>query len=200
MNEEQPILHPLVPGARIDGDWFNGTIPANIVAGENTLIDSTACFREYRAKGSVGLRTGRNVTFYRTSIGPKDDALIEIGNDTWIANASLVCNVRIRIGERVFIAGGVTIADSDFHPLTPAARLIDTIAISLAGDPARRPPIEAFPIEIGDDVWIGYNATILKGVVVGAGAVIAPCSVVTSDVPAGCTVAGNPARVVEPNA
>jgi acetyltransferase-like isoleucine patch superfamily enzyme len=96
----------------------------------------------------------------------------------------------------VFVAGGVTIADSDFHPLEPLARLADAIALSPVGDRSRRPPVEPRPVVIGDDVWIGYNATVLKGVRVGDGAVIAPGAVVTRDVPPGVEVAGNPARPV----
>jgi|SRR6516165_9362396 len=193
---ETPPLHLLAPGKRIEGDWFGGSVPENIVAGENTRIDSSACFRPYRAKGPVGLRTGANVTLWGTALAPAEDATIEIGDDSWIANAVLACRVRIKIGNRVFIAGGVTITDSDFHPLSPAARLMDTVAISPAGDRSRRPPIDARPVEIEDDVWIGINATILKGVRISAGAVIAPGAVVTANVPAGCRVAGNPARIV----
>jgi acetyltransferase-like isoleucine patch superfamily enzyme len=54
------------------------------------------------------------------------------------------------------------------------------------------------PVVIEDDVWIGWNATILKGVRVGAGAVVEPGAVVTRDVPPGARVAGNPARRVDP--
>ncbi|MEG3920198.1 hypothetical protein QUA07_13845 [Microcoleus sp. T3_A4] len=90
--------------------------------------------------------------------------------------------------------------DSDFHPITPAARLVDTIALSPIGDHQRRPPIEVLPVVIEDDVWIGYNATILKGVWVGAGAAIAPGALVNRDVAPGTYVAGNPARPVEPEA
>jgi acetyltransferase-like isoleucine patch superfamily enzyme len=197
MTGETPLLHVLTPGARLENDWFHAAIPGNIVAGENTRIDSSACFRFYRAKGPIGLRTGVNVTLWRTSLAPEENAIIEIGDDTWIANASLACSLRIRIGRRVFIAGGVTIADSDFHPLTPAARLEDTVAISPVGDRSRRPPIDIRPVEIEDEVWIGHNATILKGLRISAGAVICPGAVVTADVPAGCTVSGNPARIVD---
>ena len=123
--------------------------------------------------------------------------MIEIGDDTWIANANLACSARISIGKRVFIAGGVTITDSDFYPLAPASRLLDTVAISPLGDRARRPRIDARRVEIDDEVWIGYNATILKGVRVGSGAVIAPGAVVTTSVPPGCLVSGNPASIVD---
>ena len=194
---ETPLLFALVPGVHLEGDWFHGDIPGNILVGENTRIDSAACFRYYRATGRFGLRTGSNVTIWKTNLAPEENAIIEIGDDSWIANASLACSLRITIGKRVFIAGGVTIADSDFHPLTPAGRLWDTVAISPVGDRKRRPPIDAAPVEIDDDVWIGYNATILKGLRISAGAVVAPGAVVTADVPPGCTVAGNPARIVE---
>jgi len=200
MTMETPLLHLLAPGVRLEGDWYGGVIPENIVAGANTRIDSSACFRYYRAKGPVGLRTGSNVTLWRTSVAPEENGIIEIGDNSWIANASLACSFRIRIGQRVFIAGGVAIVDSDFHPLTPASRLLDTIAVSPVGRRSHRPLIEARPVEIEDDVWIGYNAAVLKGVHIGIGAIIAPCAVVTADVPAGSKVSGNPARIMGANA
>jgi len=51
--------------------------------------------------------------------------------------------------------------------------------------------------EIGNDVWIGYEATIMPGVKVGSGAIIASKSVVTADVPAYSVVGGNPAEVIK---
>jgi acetyltransferase-like isoleucine patch superfamily enzyme len=51
---------------------------------------------------------------------------------------------------------------------------------------------------IEDDVWIGPNATLLKGVRIGAGAFIEAGSLVTRDVPAGATVLGNPAQILPP--
>jgi maltose O-acetyltransferase len=189
-------FHPLVPGSELPGDWFRGRIPPNIEVGDNSVIDSSFCFKHYYATGPVGLRVGRNVTLWRTSLAAEAGGLIEIGDDCYLANASLVCSIQITLGARVVVAGGVTIADSDFHPLEPLDRLADAIALSPLGDRSRRPPIEARSVLIGDDVWIGYNATILKGVRVGDGAIIAPGAVVTRDVPAGIEVVGNPARPV----
>jgi acetyltransferase-like isoleucine patch superfamily enzyme len=192
----EEVLHPLVAGAELDGDWFQSRVPTNVEAGEGSVIDSTFCFKHYFAAGPVGLRVGRNVTIWRTSLAVEKNGLIEIGDYCYIANASLVSSSRITIGSHVMIAGGVTIADSDFHPLGPAARVADSIALSPIGNRTRRPRIETRPVVIGNDVWIGYNATVLKGVHIGDGAVVAPGAVVIHNVEGGTLVGGNPARIL----
>jgi acetyltransferase-like isoleucine patch superfamily enzyme len=189
-------LHQLVPGGKIAGDWFAGETPRNIIVGPNCLLDSTFTFKQYFSKAAVGLRLGRDVTLWRTSLATEAQGVIEIGDQCFLANASLVCAERISIGHRVMIAGGVTIVDSDFHPLSVLERVGDTVALSLRGDRHHRPPVTSRPVHIEDDVWIGWNATILKGVRVGAGSVISPGAVVTRDVPPGVEVQGNPARPV----
>jgi len=71
------------------------------------------------------------------------------------------------------------------------------------GDWAAKMPARDYPainkgsIRIGNDVWCGYRSTIMPGVTVESGAIVAACSVVTRDVPAYAMVAGNPARVVK---
>jgi len=190
------LFYELKPGVTLPGDWFSGKIPTNIEVGENTVLDSSFCFKHYFSALPVGFRAGSNCTFWRTSLAAEENALIEIGDHTYIANASLVCSEKISIGSHVLIAGGVTVADSDFHPIMPAARIADTIALSPVGNRSRRPFVSTKPIVIEDDVWIGCNATILKGVRVGAGAIIAPGALVIEDVPPAAEVAGNPARII----
>ncbi len=187
------IMHPLRAGEKIPGDWFNGIIPGNIEAGKNSMVESSFSFKHFFSSLPVALKVGDGVTLYRTSISTEENGYIEIGDQSYITNASLVSAEKILIGKRVFIAGGVTIADADFHPLDPALRLADTIALSPVGDPGKRPQLRSRPVVIEDDVWIGFNATVLKGVHVGAGSVIQPGAVVTQDVPPGAVVAGNPA-------
>ena len=196
MTTQQELLYPLLPGEKIPNDWYPGVIPDNIKVGHNTLVESTFSFKHFFSSLPIALLAGNNVTLWRTAISTEENGLIEIGDECYIANASLVCSERITIGSRVFIAGGVTIADSDFHPLDPALRLADTIALSPIGNSKNRPPMRSKPIIIEDDVWIGFNATILKGVRIGAGAVVQPGALVTDDVPSGVTVAGNPAKPV----
>jgi acetyltransferase-like isoleucine patch superfamily enzyme len=188
---------PIVPGAQIEGDWYPGTIPSNIVVGEECMIDSTFCFKHFFSERDVGLRLGDRVTVWRAALSVEGDGLVEIGDDCYLANASLVCESHIVLGNRVMVSGGATIADSDFHPTAPAARIADTIALAPGGNRRRRPTIAADPVVIEDDVWIGFNAAILKGVRIGRGAVIGPGAVVLGSVEPGDTVMGNPARSVE---
>jgi acetyltransferase-like isoleucine patch superfamily enzyme len=104
-------------------------------------------------------------------------AVIEIGDDTFLNHRSeIIAHERVSIGRRCLIAWDVQIIDSDSHQLDDG-------------------PVQK-PIAIGDDVWIGCRATILKGVTIGAGAVVAAGSVVTTDVPAAALVGGNPAAVL----
>jgi len=68
---------------------------------------------------------------------------------------------------------------------------------------AAKLPLAEYPatnkgsIKVGSDVWCGYRSTILPGVTVGAGAIVAACAVVARDVPPYAIVAGNPAKVVK---
>ena len=64
-------------------------------------------------------------------------------------------------------------------------------------EPSRRSSIVSAPIRIGNRVWIGSHSTILPGVTVGDGAVVAAGAVVTKDVPPNTVVAGVPAKVVK---
>jgi acetyltransferase-like isoleucine patch superfamily enzyme len=97
----------------------------------------------------------------------------------------------------VVMGWNVTVADTDFHPVAPADRVVDAVACSPLGDIRDWPPVPRLPVTIEDDVWIGPACAILKGVRIGAGAFVEPGSVVLRDVPPGSRVMGNPARVIE---
>lgn len=111
-------------------------------------------------------------------------ARIMVGCNVGMTGTTLVAAERIEIGDNVLIGANCVIVDTDFHPLDPVQRQTDP----LAG--AHR------PVTIEDDVFIGMQSIILKGVRVGAGSAIGAGSVVTKDVPAGAIVAGNPAAFV----
>src|SRR5712691_11873227 len=96
----------------------------------------------------------------------------------------------------VMIGWNTTIVDTDFHPLQPAERIVDAVACSPLGKGRPRTEIPKRAVVIEDDVWIGPNVTVLKGVRIGAGAFIEAGSLVTRDVPPRARVLGNPAQVI----
>jgi acetyltransferase-like isoleucine patch superfamily enzyme len=115
------------------------------------------------------------------------DAEITIGDNCGLSGTVICSAVGISIGERCLFGADVVIADTDFHPISPAE--------NRRGAPIPRPR-SADRVRIGNDVFIGAGAHILKGVTIGNGAVIGARSVVTGDVPNMTIFAGNPARSV----
>ena len=111
-------------------------------------------------------------------------AVLEIGEIFGMTGGTICAAEHITIGNCVIIGANCTIIDTDFHPLDPEVR--------------RRSPqaVQTAPISIEDDVFIGMNCLILKGVTIGRSSVVGAGSVVTRDVPSGVIVAGNPAKVL----
>lgn len=116
-------------------------------------------------------------------------AKLTIGDYVGISGACICCIDEITIGNYVNIGVGARIYDTDFHPIDFNERRLNP-GFDLSKIPHA-------PVSIGDDVWIGANAIILKGVTIGERSIIAAGSVVTKSMPADCIIAGNPARVVK---
>jgi acetyltransferase-like isoleucine patch superfamily enzyme len=111
-----------------------------------------------------------------------DRGTLEIGHGTNVNGfTKILVNSSVRIGAGCTLAWDVQVLDSDFHAV-------------IDGEGAALPSVA--PVVIGDRVWIGARAMVLKGVTIGDGAVVAAGAVVTKDVPAGAIVAGTPARVI----
>jgi acetyltransferase-like isoleucine patch superfamily enzyme len=111
------------------------------------------------------------------------DAEIVIGQNTIFSNNTVLCAVRsIHIGNFCRIGDGVSITDADFHEINPATRDNSVGVIK--------------PVNIGNNVWIGSRAMVLKGASIGDNSVIGAMSVVTSAIPANCIAAGIPAKVI----
>lgn len=141
-----------------------------------------------RAPATLALRSGsRFVTDGVVILGPGVQTVVgpgaelRVGAGTYVSpNTLILCREAVTIGSGCAIAFGVLVMDTDFH------------ALSVGGETT---PMTA-PIHIGDHVWIGAGAQILKGVTVGEGAVIGAGAVVTRDIPPRTLAAGVPARVI----
>ena len=103
------------------------------------------------------------------------DGKITIGANTFVnCGAWVRAEEAVTIGRGCLIGPQVMIMDNDAH--------------------GKRPPS---PVTIGDSAWLGARVTVLKGITIGENTTVGAGSVVTSDVPVGATVAGNPARAVK---
>jgi maltose O-acetyltransferase len=110
-------------------------------------------------------------------------AQVIIGNDNMFSNnVTFVAMGKITLGNGCLIGDQVTILDCDFHEIDPKHR--------------NRSVGQICPIAIGNNVWLGSRAMILKGVSIGDNSVVGAMSVVTKSVPKNCVVAGNPAKVI----
>lgn len=120
------------------------------------------------------------------------NALIQIGNNCDLNGAAVTAYESVVIGNRVQIGAAGLITDSDLHPIDAASR-----RKQMSGEPFPLSLVVKAPVVIEDDVWIGYNVIILKGVHIGEGSIIGAGSVVTRDVPPFSVVGGNPAKVIK---
>lgn len=182
----------------IENDWSNRRIPENITWGEGFYCESAQSFLHFKGERRPAVEIGNHVSIYAASqLAVGKDAHVCIGDFTLLVGALITAETSVEIGSHCLISWGVGIADSDFHPVSAAARRVDAEALApfYEGKPER--PLEAIrsrPVKIGNNVWIGMNAIVLKGVTIGDDSIIAAGAVVTKDVPRGTTVAGNPAR------
>lgn len=138
--------------------------------------------------GSPRLDLGQHCRFGRSVfLETGGSGAIIIGDHARInAGTTIVSHAAIKIGNDCLIGEYVSIRDANHG--------------TALGSPMRSQPHESAPVTIGNDVWIGRGACILKGVTIGDGAVIAANSVVTKDVPAKTIVGGVPSRVIRERA
>jgi acetyltransferase-like isoleucine patch superfamily enzyme len=183
------------PDRTIQHDWWDKPIPDNVEFGEGFYCETAQVFRHLRAKHKSAIVLGNHVSIYAgCSFSVGTGGRCSVGDFTLLNGALVMVEERIEIGSHCLISWNVGIADSDFHPLPPAQRLIDTEALApFYKDRPPRPTLTTRPVIIGDNVWIGMNATILKGVRIGDNSVVAAGSVVTKSVEPNTVVAGNPA-------
>jgi acetyltransferase-like isoleucine patch superfamily enzyme len=184
---------------RVQDDWYPDPIPENVDFGEGFYCESAQVFKKMLCKKPHAVVFGDHVSVYAgCSFAIQKDGKCTVGDFTLLNGAIVMSEELVEIGSHCLISWGVGIADSDFHPLEPAQRLLDSQALApFFKNRPPRPRLKTAPVRIGNNVWIGMNAVILKGVTIGDNSVVAAGAVVTKSVPANTIVAGNPAIEVK---
>ena len=119
-----------------------------------------------------------------------DNATLTIGKDCGMSGGAIWATDSISIGNNVLIGANCTIIDGDIHSTDWQQRRSNNSNPKLM-------EYKHKPIVIGDDVWLGANTIVLKGVPIGERTIIGAGSVFTKDIPADCIAAGNPCKVVK---
>ena len=168
----------LANGSRVSaGAYLKGH--DNIRLGARCKIHDAASLDAARGPG---IDLGEQVTINRYAYLQGDKGGIRLGNRVEINNFSIVNGT-----------GGVDIGDDTL--IGPGVRIISYQHGYARGATIRSQPVDARPIRIGRDVWLGANSIILAGVTIGDGAVVAAGAVVREDVPSHAVVAGVPATI-----
>lgn len=160
-------------GLNMNAQWDTQRQKDNIIAG-SLYVGQDSCLKV----DCFDIYAGSRIT-----INNGASLILESGFINY--NSCIECFHKIHIGKNVAISENVTIRDSDNHTIIRKNSL--------------KHHTTSAPIKICDHVWIGMNVTILKGVTIGEGAIIAAGSLVNKDVPAYTLAGGCPAKVIESN-
>lgn len=117
-----------------------------------------------------------------------ENAVISIGNNCGMSSPIIWCHKKVTIGNNVKLGANVIIIDTDAHNLDYLKRRDSNTDFGNEKE-----------VKIGDDVLIGMNCIVLKGVSIGDRSVIGAGSVVTTSIPSDCIAAGNPAKIIRKN-
>jgi maltose O-acetyltransferase len=182
-------MDPFPLAQRLRVAWFRKQWSCRAVVGDPLLIAPAVLVGagsiRFDGQVTLGWRWGPGFLSGYTYIEARNpESSVTIGGGTHLNNCVTVVSEGpgVSIGMRCVIGPSVHIYDSDFHSLDAASR-------------EHAEPVRA-AVHIEDDVFIGSNAMVLKGVTLGAGSVVGAGAIVTSDVPATAVVGGNPARIL----
>lgn len=159
-----------------------GSFP--LINGKLIVVNRGNCFLGRKIKFNSTIYSNFVGLYKPCTIEISKNATLKIGDFSGFSGVSIFCSKSITIGEYLFCGGNVSIWDTDFHPLNFEKRRNGSYGTKTAA------------IFIGNDVFIGANSIILKGVTIGDRAIIGAGSVVTKDIPSGEIWGGNPAKKI----
>ncbi len=167
----------------LEDDWYDGRLPPGVHLGAGSHLYGSYAFLHSRSRRPCPLRLGDDSGIYLGSmleLGPRGE--LQVGRFCTLGGVVVRTNGPVVIGDHALFSWDVHLVTTGTEAPVP---------------PSDQDPDEDDPgMVLGDNVWIGAGATLLRGARVGDDAVIGARAVVRNAVPAGAVVAGNPARLV----
>ena len=164
---------------------------SKIVLPRNIIVD----WKKITLADSCSLSLGEHTIIRGALQCQRERAGLSIGNRSFVGSGStVVSTLKVKIGCDVLVSHNCYITDTAGHSMDPKIRSKDI--------PNRWKGFKDWsvvpcsPVIIEDNVWVGPNSIILKGVTIGAGSIIAAGSVVTKDVPPDTLYGGSPAKLI----
>jgi len=152
------------------GNSFFGLTKVIRVPFSTIIIGDGNTFRSDESSNPIGI-------YHRCILSTRcEGAIIRIGNNSGLSGVTIRASENITVGNHILFGANTVITDSDGHP--------------------ERNLSKPKPVIINDNVWLGMNTIVLKGVVIGRNSIIGANSVVTSNIPENVIAAGNPCRVI----
>jgi acetyltransferase-like isoleucine patch superfamily enzyme len=180
---------------KLEWDWYEGTVPENVLVDETAYIETSFSFHLYRSEMPTGVKLGRGASTYLGTmfdVGP--GGRVQLGDYTLVHGARIICDSEIFIGDYALISWNVVLMDSYRFSFDPDQRRNQLWA--LLTNREYPSSAEARPIRIDRNVWIGFEACVLPGVTIGEGAIVGARAVVHQDVAPFTIVGGNPAQFI----
>jgi len=187
-------MHEFIFRLRLAFRFFFPKKPCAII-GKNVHIDYRANIYNH-SDDPQRIRIGEGSSIDGILMVWKKKGEITVGTNSYIGLGSRVWSAKkIVIGDNVQIAHNVNIFDNNIHSIDPAIRSREFS--THYGNPDS--DLKEQGIIIGNNVWIGTNAIILKGLSIGENAIVGAGTIVTKDIPPNCIVVGNPVRIIKKN-
>lgn len=148
--------------------------------------------RNFRVYGKLQIRGPGRIVFGNnvrldmlvTPYTHHPDALIEIGDDSYVNGTRFGCRTHIRVGARAILAQAM-IMDTNFHSIQANRHEVDA-------------PVRSSPVILEENVWVAAQAGILPGTHIGRNSVVGFGAVCAGSYPSDVVIAGNPAQVIKP--
>lgn len=179
-------------------DWYPGTIPGNVFLDETAYIETTFSFSRCHSEASEAVTMAYGASAY---LGTMFDiglsGRVTVGQYVLLNGVWIICDTEVTIGDYTLCSWNVVIMDTyrAHESLCQRRGMLEQIS--------RQTPrrlecnVSGRPVDIGKNVWIGFDVCILPGVQIGEGAIVGARSVVRDNVEPYTVVGGNPARVIK---